>query len=173
MLTSSSSAAVVAADLCARQPGATTAGVVVSVAGTVYVGTVSVTAGHLDGAASSIFRQGQCHAFALALWEATGWTIVAECAPECSLDEDCLDQFDDGMCGCQLLHLMVRDPDGWVYDINGQHDPDGVCDDDEHVVVEVSGGHLLDICAHSTFWRRPNIALARSFVPAVLASLGD
>lgn len=159
----------VAERICSHDLSTTPVGTSVDVEGTIYVGTVTVTAGVVDDAARSLFRQGQCHALALALWEATGWTIVAETSPYCSFDEDCLDMFDDGMCGCQLEHLMVRDPDGWVYDICGQHDPDGVCDDDNEL-VEVSAGHLDDICVHSRFWRRPDVVLARSFVPHVLAS---
>lgn len=54
------------------------------------------------------FTTGDCHIFALALSKLTGWPTYA---------------FEDSFDGQPYLHAFVVAPDGWIYDVEGRHDP--------------------------------------------------
>lgn len=159
----------VAAEALARHRGEARHGERHSVEGTYWVGTVEVTAGVIDHAALEIFRQGQCHALALALHELAGWEIVAQINNECVLDPDCYD-LTATMCSCQIIHLLARDSDGWVYDIAGQHDPEGFCDPDEdQSIVELDADVLATIVGERDHtWRTPALAVARAFARTLI-----
>lgn len=102
-----------------------------------------VTPGVLDEAAEFAFSHGQCHAFAQALHERTGWPIVAVGHDECNYNISCA-QFEDDPCDCQINHTGVRTPDGKFADVYGVGRLSGECrwvnenwDDDERVPVMI------------------------------------
>lgn len=95
-----------------------------------------VTGGVIDDTAREVFTAGQCHAFAYALHEQTGWPIVAVIQPgEWSTNEDIDEQVDAAtqtMTAAGLddfaSHLMCRRPDGQLVDITGAHTAAAVFD---------------------------------------------
>lgn len=68
---------------------------------------IELTPGVLDHAAKHAFSSGQCHALALAIHEHTGWEIVG------------LRWDDPYFNGTIPDHVLVRDPDGHLFDVNG------------------------------------------------------
>lgn len=132
-----------------------------------------VTAAVIDTLARNAYQLGQCHALALVLAEHTGWPLVWAGAADCWYDEDCAQYEDWDACPCQVQHLGVATPDGRFADILGVR-----------TFTEVAGHYrrelgqtcqvfpmeqdMLDDVLTSSCWRTPDIATARSFLPAVL-----
>ena len=118
------------------------------------------------------FMHGQCHSFAQALSESTGWPIVARGWFECVYDEDCT--LTEPVCSCQSGHLQVLAPDGRAWDAAGSHgggpDADGnVCLDLDQVMME----SILTPDPYSLTWfEEPVLELARAAIPAWLANHG-
>jgi hypothetical protein len=133
----------------------------------------TVTTGVLDDTARTAFTSGQCHAFARALCEATDWTMAVLITDECSYDVDmCTPQDDayDGLCSCRLTHVVALRPDGMLVDAYGAHHPGQVpgYEGQEHVDLDEHGWGFL--CT-SPQWRRPAVAIARTFTAPLLAEL--
>lgn len=157
------------------RPGTAAAGSTVTLEGNNWMPSHTVTVGVIDEAAVTAFRNGQCHALALAPHERTGWPIVASGPSECCYDEDCPDTNDSaGVCDCQVQHLAVERPDGYLVDIEGARPRDDFllasADPDFDEVRPLAPDHLERILWDSQSWREPDVAAARGFVDAVLAS---
>ena len=157
-----------------QQPGIAAEGTVVDVEGSWHDPHHTVTVGVIDEASIRAYRNGQCHALALALAERTGWKVVAIGPSECFYDPDCPEDNDSaGMCECQLRHLAVQAPDGRLADIEGLRPLEDFllsCPDPEgDVVLPVAEDRLVDIISTNRCWRRPDMATARGFVDAALA----
>jgi hypothetical protein len=133
--------------------------------------------GRRDEQAVTAFTNGQCHALAFALHEATGYPLFLLMEPGCNLDPYCRPVFSDDRdgCCCEIIHVAVMTPDGRWLDISGAHP-----------VVEFVAGwqqqhemHDLWTCpateqalawiARSSLWQPPATDLARTFVAAILA----
>ena len=131
----------------------------------------TVTLGLLDRAAEFAFSYGQCHAFARALSEETGWPMAVLIDPACCEDADVCDDVMFGeVCSCQLEHLVAVRPDGFHVDITGAFEPGKVkgCEGKADVPVTESMWHYL---AHSPYWSPPALIAARTFVTPLLAAL--
>lgn len=157
----------------AERPGEATAGATVEIEGTDWSGPHVVTVGVIDGDAVTAYRNGQCHALALAIAERTGWPIVAVGPGECCYDEDCLDTEDSsGLCSCQVQHLAVERPDGWLIDIEGPRPPEDFilasADPDLDEIHDLAPDRLEEIIWRAEAWRRPDVVVARGFVDAAL-----
>ncbi|MET9528184.1 hypothetical protein [Streptomyces coeruleorubidus] len=132
----------------------------------------TVTTGRLDDAAREAFTSGQCHAMARALSETTGWPMAVLVEPECKFDPDlCSDGYVvEDVCACQLAHMVVIRPDGALVDIGGAHAPGAVPGAKGLASVEVHEG-LWEFINGSPHWRRPALAVARTFVAPLLNTL--
>lgn len=107
-----------------------------------------------------IFRDGQCHALALALHEHTGWPIVGLWSPETGFDE----------------HYMARMPDGRLVDVMGAADAESVVGGGDWVGCEPRpvGPETLTGLVERGDMEEPTAVLARAVVPQVLAKVqGD
>jgi hypothetical protein len=130
--------------------------------------TFTVTTGVLDKRARAAFIQGQCHAMARALSGVTGWPMAMVIADECVYDPDlCDDSRDDEVCACRLEHVVVVRPDGMLVDVNGAHHPGQIPNHEGQQYVALLEGDWEFICS-SPHWRRPALAIARTFTAAVL-----
>ncbi|MFJ8018660.1 hypothetical protein [Streptomyces sp. NPDC096311] len=92
--------------------------------------------------------------------------------PECCFDPDLCS---DGavvadVCSCQLAHLVVVRPDGSLIDIGGAHGPGAVLGAEGLVAVEADE-ELWEFICNSPHWRRPALAVARTFVKPLLDTL--
>ncbi|MEV7885153.1 hypothetical protein ACWD3I_25490 [Streptomyces sp. NPDC002817] len=134
----------------------------------------TVTTGRLDDRAREAFRHGQCHAFARALCDETGWKMAVILSGSCSADPDLcsMEPVASDVCGCQLEHLVAVRPDGAHVDITGAHLPGTLQDYEDQEAVMVTDT-LWAFILRSPAWRRPAIDVARTFVPPLLASLDD
>ncbi|MFF0754472.1 hypothetical protein [Streptomyces sp. NPDC004267] len=132
-----------------------------------------VTTGRLDDAARDAFTSGQCHAMARALSEATGWPMFVLVDDECSYDpDDCgCEPVVEDVCTCQLAHVVVVRPDGFHVDISGAHAPGTVPGFEGRAAVAVNEGLWQFLDDGSLHWRRPAVAVARTFVKPLLDSL--
>lgn len=77
-----------------------------------------------------VFTTGGCALYATALVRANpGWTVVAAGWDTCvEYDPDEPDlrpcgDYGDNICGCKIGHFYALSPDGWLYDVYGEHDP--------------------------------------------------
>lgn len=158
--------------ILADHPDEAIVGETVELEGTYYNPTLPVTAGVRDHDAVLAFKSGQCHALALAMHERTGWPIVSVGAEECCYDEDCPDDDDsDGVCSCQIQHLAVQRPDGHLVDIEGPKPEEDFMEaqgDPDWTIKPVPDDRLEDIVRWDDSWRRPNVAVARTFVDEAL-----
>lgn len=87
---------------------------------------ILVTEGVLDEAAVRAFTQGQCHAFAYALHQDTGWDIVAMYEVGDGYGDAATPISDDHEAPSNVLygdvsHFACRRPDGLLVDIEGVH----------------------------------------------------
>ncbi|MFF4205605.1 hypothetical protein ACFYZ8_33710 [Streptomyces sp. NPDC001668] len=128
--------------------------------------------GTLDDNARAAFRTGQCHAMARALSDTTGWPMAVLISDYCGNDPDLCgaEEVSDGVCACQLEHLVVVHPDGVHIDITGAYPPGTVPDYEDQEAIAVDErlwSHLL----RSPNWRRPALDVARTFVGPLMASL--
>ncbi|MFK0142571.1 hypothetical protein [Streptomyces murinus] len=135
-----------------------------------------VTPGRLDATARAAFTQGQCHAFARAVAETTGWPIVVLADRECADDYDSCGMGNavaDGLCICQLSHLAaVRPDDGYLIDADGAHDPQNVGPEERFDIVPMSPALWKLVDTHPT-WRDADMPVARSMVDPLLDLLGE
>ena len=142
----------------------------VTLAGSIWCPTTRVTLGVIDAAARQAFTQGQCHALALALAEATGWTVCWTGSSECCYDEDCCNYPESwGWCPCQIGHLLVESEPGIYVDIEGCHRAADIAAGEE-IVVPITAEQLAWVLSDPC-WRPPDIHVARGFVATVLAQL--
>ncbi|MEU5181210.1 hypothetical protein AB0G49_14270 [Streptomyces longwoodensis] len=135
--------------------------------------TYTVTTGDLNDAARAAFLSGQCHAFARTLCETPGWKMVVLISESCSYDSDlCTPEDDayDGLCSCRLEHVMALRPDGMLVDARGAHAPARVPGYEGQEYVELDARGWAYLCA-SPQWRRPAVAVARTFTAPLLAEL--
>ncbi|MFF9785698.1 hypothetical protein [Streptomyces nigrescens] len=133
-----------------------------------------VTPGRLDDNACELFNNGQCHSFARALSEATGWPTAAITGSTCDdTYENCGmgGQVADGVCICQVGHIVAVRPDGALIDIDGATDPQLVHDSPEHTLVPMSDA-MWRLIESSPSWRAPDTEVAETFVEPLLALLG-
>lgn len=155
------------------------AGPEVSVLGSGYR-QFPVQPGLRDGRAINAFTNGQCHALAFAVHEATRYPIFLLIEPDCDPDPFCQpvsgpDDEDSRWCCCQILHLGVITPAGLWLDITGAHPvPEFVsgweADHEMHGLgIRPATEQALAWISRSTRWRRPEMGLARSFVAAIVA----
>lgn len=82
------------------------------------------------------FTNGYCAVYATALVEQhPEWTVVSVGQGECVCPdpEDC-DQYGSGICMCMVDHFYAKSPEGWLYDVYGEHDPEAV---DWGILVDV------------------------------------
>ncbi|AXI91372.1 hypothetical protein SAM9427_37025 (plasmid) [Streptomyces sp. ETH9427] len=133
----------------------------------------SLITGQLDDHARKAFTRGQCHALARALAEVTGWPMAVLITPDCVYDPDECSADDDayaGLCACRFHHVVVVRPDGALVDAYGAHQPDAVpaAEGYRHIPLNETGWTFL---ANSPAWRRPAVAVARTFTTALLAEL--
>ncbi|MGW0757105.1 hypothetical protein ACWD1Y_11555 [Streptomyces sp. NPDC002814] len=132
----------------------------------------TVTTGRLDDAARKAFSNGQCHALARALSDATGWPMAVLVEPECKFDPDqcSYGHVVEDVCACQLAHMVVVRPDGAHIDIDGAHAPGAVSGAEGLVAVEADAA-LWEFVSSSPHWRRPALSVARTFVAPLLNAL--
>lgn len=162
-----------AATYLAAHPGVAEHAKLVELDGTIWEPVHTVVVGCRDEYSIEAFKNGQCHALALALHERTAWPIVSVGPDECVYDEDCDPSGDSaGVCACQIHHLAIRRPDGWIVDIEGPRpEPDfieGSTDPDN--TLKPAPADRLDSILRNTdgTWRTPNLAVARAFVDVAL-----
>ncbi|MFM9647812.1 hypothetical protein ACKI1S_16890 [Streptomyces galilaeus] len=134
--------------------------------------TFTVTPGRIDDAARLAFESGQCHALARTLSDATGWPMALIIDDECAYDPDLCadDDIAEGLCACQLRHIVVVRPDGQHVDITGAHAPGAVPGYEGAPTTPLTEDlwqHLLD----SPDWRTPALNVACTFVAPLIASL--
>ncbi|GGX54508.1 hypothetical protein [Streptomyces noursei] len=128
--------------------------------------------GQLDAAAREVFLHGQCHAFARALSDHTGWPMAVIIADDCALSpvlcaaEDVV----EGVCTCQLEHVVAVRPDGAHIDITGAHLPGAVPRYEGQEAITLTDA-LWSHISRSPLWRRPAVDEARTFVAPLLATL--
>jgi hypothetical protein len=139
-----------------------------------------VQPGLRDERAIRAFTQGQCHALAFALQEATADPIYLLMEPGCDSELSCQpvsgpDEENSGCC-CEIIHFGVMTPSGLWLDITGaqpvtefltgwqaQHEMEGLW-------ICPATPQALAWIRRSTRWRPPEVALARSFVAGILAA---
>ncbi|MEU7146985.1 hypothetical protein AB0B15_02935 [Streptomyces sp. NPDC045456] len=146
------------------------AGESVTVLGTNF----QVIPGEINEQARAAFSSGQCHALAQALTEITGWPAAAVLSQQCADEYDeCGDgqQTADGVCICRIEHIVNVRPDGSLIDINGAHPADHVQGREPGLPIVPMTERLWRIVSANAEWRDPDIAVARSFVQPLLASL--
>lgn len=133
-------------------------------------GWIDVTAGVVDGDATFAYTTGQCHALAFALWERTGWPLVAVGLARClhDFDDACIRRPLGGVCPCQIEHLCVQHPDGRLVDIDGAWGREGF--ESGTTKLAFTDTVAQDLVVNSE-WRTPNLPVARAFVEPVLAQL--
>ncbi|NML55100.1 hypothetical protein HHL19_35775 [Streptomyces sp. R302] len=132
----------------------------------------ALTPGHINEVARVAFTSGQCHALARAVSDATGWPMALLADDECIYDSDLCgdDDIAEGLCACQLDHVVVVHPNGQHIDINGMFNPGAVPDYDGARTVPMTA-HLWQHLLDSPHWRPPALDVARTFVAPLLASL--
>lgn len=111
--------------------------------------------GVIDKAAQIYFTHGQCHALALALHEATGWPLVIE--------------FTQLRQGRDIRHALVQMPSGKLVDINTAFYGKtrvGLLTNRATTTEQ----HFARLIKQGVF-PAPNMELARSMVPAILATV--
>ncbi|WP_327359681.1 hypothetical protein [Streptomyces sp. NBC_01304] len=132
-----------------------------------------VNPGRINDTARTAFTRGQCHALARALSDQTGWPTAAVIEPDCSYDYDACGagiQLADGVCICQLVHVMAVRPDGMLVDIDGLTAPEEVRDSGEHTPVPMTEA-MWRMIEDSPAWRPADMLVARTFVQPLLATL--
>ncbi|MGW7090016.1 hypothetical protein ACWGH2_41905 [Streptomyces sp. NPDC054871] len=132
--------------------------------------TFEVTPGHLDDAAREAFTSGQCHAFALALHEVTGWPTTALLTVDCFQTDVMCDGSEEDECPCRIGHIVVTRPDGAHVDITGAHTPGTMPGHEDAPALLMTEAHWKAIRSTPT-WREPDMPAARTFVAPLLASL--
>ncbi|MDH6629385.1 hypothetical protein M2271_007221 [Streptomyces sp. LBL] len=134
--------------------------------------TFTVTPGRIDDAALRAFRSGQCHALARAVSDTTGWPMALIIDAECAYDPDLCadDDIAEGLCTCQLRHIVVVRPDGQHVDITGAHAP-GTVPGYEGAPATPLTEDLWQHLLNSADWRTPALHVARTFVAPLIASL--
>lgn len=123
--------------------------------------SIKVSPGVLDESSRLAYTQGQCHALALALHEATGWPIIG--AEDEELD---------------VCHFFVRTPDGLLLDITGAHEPEealqlehmSFCPAPEYLAEQ--DPEWVASLGEDPEWREPDLMTARSFVYPLLRLCG-
>lgn len=135
-----------------------------------WAGTFELTPGVIDHHAEIVFTQGQCHSFARALHELTGWQLAVGCysgerwthpggpvivtRPIPKHDGD---------------HVVCITPDGQIADVYGLTDR-------ESFMRRWGFAELVEV-AESTVkrlgWYRQNIRAARPFAAAVLTRIAE
>ncbi|MFD6329166.1 hypothetical protein ACFWGI_06255 [Streptomyces niveus] len=131
-----------------------------------------VTTGRLDDAARAAFTNGQCHAFALAMHEVTGWPTTALITIDFCLEGDPMCTGVEGdECPCRIGHIVVTRPDGAHVDITGAHAPGTVPSCENVPALKMTETHWKAIHA-GRVWRDADVAAARTFVGPLLALLG-
>ncbi|MFH0246349.1 hypothetical protein ACGRHY_28910 [Streptomyces sp. HK10] len=148
-------------------------GLTVTVPGTNGDSHTLVT-GQLDDSARMTFLHGQCHAFARALSDHTGWPMAIIVSDDCSLDPDvcAVDSVVRNVCTCQLEHAVAVRPDGAHVDITGAHLPGTLPGHEGQEAIAVTSAVWSHI-TRSPLWRRPAVDVARTFVVPLLATLGQ
>ncbi|MFB6505552.1 hypothetical protein ACFC07_22325 [Streptomyces sp. NPDC056099] len=132
--------------------------------------TFEVTPGRLDDTAREALTSGQCHAFALALNEVTGWPTTALLTSDCSGEDSMCTGVDEDECPCRIGHVVVTRPDGAHVDITGAHTPGTVPDCEDAPALAMTAEHWQAIRSTPT-WRDADMPLARTFVRPLLAEL--
>lgn len=115
-----------------------------------YLGAARCTPGVIDDAARAMYLRGQDHALALALHETTDWPIVRGSHPAAEHD-----------------HFAVVRPDGQLVDICGARTP-AQWARAHGERSDVSAAELASL-HHAGPWQAPDVELAMTFVPEVLA----
>ncbi|MFD3422456.1 hypothetical protein [Streptomyces decoyicus] len=130
--------------------------------------------GKIDDAAYEAFLHGQCHAFARALSDHTGWPMALIIADYCRHDPDlCVyEPVTEDVCACQLEHVVAVRPDGAHVDITGAHLPGTLPGFEGQEAITVTDAIWSHI-SRSPLWRRPAVTEARTVVAPLLAMLGD
>ncbi|MFE6272254.1 hypothetical protein ACFVQ9_26075 [Streptomyces goshikiensis] len=135
--------------------------------------TYDVTPGRLDDAARELFNNGQCHAFAAALAETTTWPTAAVIHPECADNYDACgmgNKIADGVCICQIGHVVAVRPDGALIDIDGVNSPTDIHNSPEHALAPMTDA-LWKLIDNASTWRDRDMAVARTFVQPLLDSI--
>ena len=70
----------------------------------------------LDAAALKAFTQGQCHSFALAVHQLTGWTLAAIAFDTSEFGRE---DIYSGERDAEPAHILCLTPDGQLFDIHG------------------------------------------------------
>jgi hypothetical protein len=125
-----------------------------------------LTPGVLDGYAKRIFKYGGCGALAIALYDQTGWPIVAI--------TDAHNVMDGRAGGGSALHWTVRAPNGLLLDIDGLHtavelvaEYSGEADDGEAAAGVSTRGDAVEWYVESQGEPIP-LTLANTFVEPLL-----
>lgn len=137
--------------------------------------TYTVTTGALNPAATEAFLSGQCHALARALSLVTGWPMAVLISAECAYDNDQCTYADDAyanLCACRFQHVVVQRPDGALVDIRGAFHPGHVPGYEGQEAIELDADGWAYLC-RSPQWRRPAVAIARTFTAPLLAAISD
>jgi hypothetical protein len=133
-----------------------------------------------DERAYAAFTNGQCHALAFTLHQATAYPIFILLEDVCDCDlSPCPESFagggHPGWCCCQIVHFGVLAHRGFWLDITGVHPMHDVLTRwrEQHGtpgawLYPVNQQALMCV-ANSRRWRSPEVAAARSFVPGILA----
>ncbi|MDJ0347214.1 hypothetical protein QMK19_39070 [Streptomyces sp. H10-C2] len=131
----------------------------------------TVVTGQLDGAAYNAFLQGQCHALARAVCDATGWQAAVLLDDDCCYDAAVCSTLDlaGDVCGCRLEHVVAVRPDGAHVDITGAYLPGTVPDYEGCGTIPLTP-QVWDFITRSPVWRRPALDVARTFVQPLLAA---
>lgn len=116
---------------------------------------------HLDPGV--VFTTGGCALYATGLVKAHGWAVVSVGLSDCAeWDEDpdlrpCGDYL-HGICGCKTHHFYALSPDGWVYDVHGEHDP--VALQDDHAIWSIPDESLRLVLEDWHLWSEDGADMA-------------
>jgi hypothetical protein len=127
-----------------------------------------VEPGLLDEVAMEAYKSGQCLALALALHDRTGWPVMLLVrGKKRSLQKVKMDD---------IIHALVRAPDGYDVDIYGDNEPEVLEEEatdlhGRHTWLEITERGEIEkwLVAHPAYAAGLDEALARTFVELVLA----
>lgn len=127
-----------------------------------------ITPGLLDEVAMEVYKNGQCLALALALHDQTGWPLILLVqGKKRSLQKVSMDD---------LIHALVRAPDGVYVDIYGDNEPEILEEEatdlrGPHTWLEITSRREIEnwLVAHPAYAAGLDQAMAQTFVEIVLA----
>ena len=128
---------------------------------------LAIEPGLLDEVAFEAYKNGQCLALALAIHDQTGWPVrLLVRGKKQALQKVKMDD---------LIHALVRAPDGYDVDIYGDNEPEVLEEEatdlhGQHTWLEITERGAIDawLVAHPAYAAGLDEAMAQTFVEIVL-----